>query len=78
MEKVSKFRPPPKPKEERLPRCYKDVEKVIRTVKSCQSNFKTVLANSRLRGNVSIPVNVFDSFNMCFGYKCSILANSYL
>lgn len=41
-------------KEERLPRCFKDVEKVIRTVKSCQSNFKTVLANSRHRGSVSI------------------------
>ena len=40
-------------KEYRLPKCFKEVEKVLRSVKSCQQNYKTILANSRLRGHVS-------------------------
>ncbi|KAF8778593.1 putative 28S rRNA like protein [Argiope bruennichi] len=39
-------------KNERIPRSYKEVEKVLKDVKACKGSLKTVLNNSRLRGPV--------------------------
>ncbi|GFT54540.1 putative 28S rRNA-methyltransferase [Nephila pilipes] len=50
-------------KHQRLPRSYKEVEKILKDVKACKGNVKSLLNNSRLRGSVlkkvyALSVNV--------------------
>ncbi|GIX69300.1 putative 28S rRNA-methyltransferase, partial [Caerostris extrusa] len=39
-------------KQERVPRSYKEVEKILKDVKAFKGNLKTLLNNSRLRGPI--------------------------
>ncbi|CAL1289249.1 unnamed protein product [Larinioides sclopetarius] len=56
-------------KSERLPRSYKEVEKVLKNVKSCKGNLKTVLNNSRLRGAV---------FKKVYALAANVLKNRHI
>ncbi|GBN35590.1 putative 28S rRNA (cytosine-C(5))-methyltransferase [Araneus ventricosus] len=54
---------------ERLPRSYKEVEKVLKDVKACKGNLKTVLNNSRLRGSV---------FKKVYALAANVLKNRHI
>ncbi|KFM62361.1 putative methyltransferase NSUN5, partial [Stegodyphus mimosarum] len=56
-------------KDQRLPRSYKDAEKVLKAAKTCQGNIKTILYSTKFRGGY---------FNKIYALTHNVLKNTQL